>query len=120
MGTDPGDKDDAEATDRENGDGHIDEFDDSSEFDPQDLVTITDEDGNDIECAILMVIDHEGEDYALLGRVEQLTNEEGDEIEMFIFKYSIDDEGNQLFGFVEDDGTYESVRNAFALLMDQE
>ncbi|MEQ1502114.1 MAG: DUF1292 domain-containing protein [Myxococcota bacterium] len=110
MGTDP----------EENGDGHVDGFDESEEFDPSDLVTIRDEEGLEIECAIMAVIEHEGEEFALLARLEQLRSEEGDEIEMFIFRYGIDDEGNQLFSFVDEDATYEAVRREFAVLMDQE
>lgn len=110
MGTDPED----------NGEGHVEEFDESPEFDPEDIVTIQDEEGNEIECAILMIIEHDGDDYAMLGPLEQLRSEEGDEIEMYIFKYQVDDEGNQLFAAIEDDRTYEAVRTAFSLLMDQE
>lgn len=110
MGTDPED----------NGDGHIDSFDESDEFSPDDLVTITDEDGTQLECAIVAVIEHDGEEFALLARVEQLTSEEGDEIEMFIFRYAIDEDGKQLFSFVDEDETYEAVRSEFAVLMDQE
>lgn len=105
----------------ENGDGHVDTFDESEEFDPSDLVTITDEDGTDIDCAIVAVLDYEGQDYALLARVDQLgDDEDGDEIELFVFLYRVDDEGNQLFSFVEDDATYEAVRGEFSVLMAQE
>jgi len=104
----------------ENGDGHVDTFDESEEFDESDLVVITDEDGQQIECAIVAVIEHDGEEFALLARVEQLVSEEGDEIEMFIFHYEVDDEGNQLFSSVEDEATYEAVRDEFSVLMNQE
>jgi uncharacterized protein YrzB (UPF0473 family) len=104
----------------ENGDGHVDTFDESDEFDPADLVTITDEDGQDIDCAIVAVIEHEGEEFALLARVEQLTSEDGDEIEMFIFRYEQDDEGNQRFSYVEEEAVYEAVRDEFSVLMNQE
>jgi uncharacterized protein YrzB (UPF0473 family) len=106
--------------DEENGDGHVDTFDESEEFDPSDLVTITDENGAPVECAIVAVIEHEGGEYALLARVEQLVAEEGDEIEMFIFRYSVDDDGNQTFDSVDDDAEYEAVRDEFSTLMNQE
>lgn len=109
MGTDPED----------NGDGHIDEFDESEEFDPADLVTITDEDGTEIDCAVLAVMDHEGESYALLARLEQLDSD-SEEVEMFIFHYALDDEGNQMFSSVDDDATYEAVRQEFSLLIAQD
>jgi uncharacterized protein YrzB (UPF0473 family) len=109
MGTDP----------EENGDGHIDEFDESEGFDPEDLVTITDEEGQEIACAILAVMEHEGEEYALLARLDQL-RDEVEELEMFIFRYAMDEEGTQLFSSVEDDETYDAVRDAFSLLISQE
>jgi uncharacterized protein YrzB (UPF0473 family) len=109
MGTDPDD----------NGDGHIDEFDESEGFDPADLVTITDENGEEIDCAILAVMEHDGEEYALLARLEQLDSD-SEELEMFIFRYSVDEEGNQSFSSIEEDATYEAVREEFALLINQE
>ena len=108
------------ATEPGNGDGEVEEFDESEAFEPEDLVTITGEDGKPIECAVLAVIEHDNLEFALLAPVEQLTSEEGDEIEMYIFRYQLDEEGNQLFGFVEEDATYEAVRKEFAILMDQE
>jgi len=108
-----------EDPDDTNGEGAVDEFDESQEFDPDDLVTIKDETGKDIECAVLAIIEHDDAEFALLAPVEQLTSEEGDEVEMYIFRYLLDDEGNQLFAFVDDDAVYEAVRNEFALLMDQ-
>jgi hypothetical protein len=107
-------------TEHTNGDGEVDEFDESEGFEPEDLVTITGEDGKPIECAVLAVIEHDDAEFALLAPVAQLTSEEGDEIEMYIFRYQVDDEGNQLFGFVEEDQVYDAVRKEFAVLMDQE
>jgi uncharacterized protein YrzB (UPF0473 family) len=109
-GTDPED----------NGDGHVDGFDERDELDPEDLVTIRDDDGRDVSCAIVAVIEHDGDEFALLAPVAQLNDEEGDEIEMFIFRYSIDDDGNQLFSSVDEDETYEAVRREFATLMGQQ
>ena len=107
-------------TEQDNGDGEVEEFDESEAFEPEDLVTITGEDGKPIECAVLAVIEHGAAEFALLAPVSQLTSEEGDEIEMYIFRYQLDDEGNQLFGFVEEDAVYDAVRKEFAVLMDQE
>jgi uncharacterized protein YrzB (UPF0473 family) len=110
MPTDPDD----------NGEGHVEELDESEEFDEEDLVTITDENGRELLCAILGVLEHRGGEFALLAPVEQLTSEEGEEVEMFIFTYSEDDEGQQVFGYIEDDALYEEVRAEFALLVDQD
>jgi uncharacterized protein YrzB (UPF0473 family) len=103
-----------------NGDGHVDEFDESEEFDEDDLVTITDEEGTEYECAILGVLEHEGAEFALLAPIEQLADDDGDAVEMFIFSYTVDDEGNQVFGYIDDDALYEQVKAEFALLVNQE
>jgi uncharacterized protein YrzB (UPF0473 family) len=103
-----------------NGDGHVDELDDSEEFDESDLVTITDEEGKSYECAILGVLEHEDAEYALLAPVDQLSDDDGDAVEMFIFLYEVDDEGNQTFSYIEDDALYEVVKDEFALLVNQD
>ncbi len=105
--------------DPENGDGHVDGFDESEELAEDDLVTITDDDGTEWECAILAVVEHEGDEYALLAPVDQLEDEESDELEMFLFLYEVDDEGVQTFSYIEDDEVYEQVQQAFQVLMEQ-
>src|SRR5688572_6536266 len=107
----------------ENGEGHVDAFDESEDLDAEDLVTITHEDGNDVDCAILAVTEHGGGEYALLSPVAQLEaaeREEGGQIDMYIFAYEVDEQGQQLFTSVDDDATYEAVREEFSLLIDQE
>ena len=105
-----------------NGDGHVEAFDESEEFDEEDLVTITDEEGVEYECAILGILEHEGAEFALLVPVEHLNDEEddGEEVEMFIFSYTVDDEGQQVFGPIDDDALFEAVRAEFAQLVNAE
>jgi uncharacterized protein YrzB (UPF0473 family) len=107
----------------ENGEGHVDAFDEAEDLDEDDLVTITDEDGNDVDCAILAVIEHGGAEYALLSPVDQLEaaeRDDGGQIDMYIFAYAVDEQGQQLFSSVDDDAVYEAVREEFSLLIDQE
>jgi uncharacterized protein YrzB (UPF0473 family) len=104
--------------DPENGEGHVDGFDESEDLEADDLVTIQDEDGKQWDCAILAVVEHESAEYALLAPVDQLEDEEGDEVEMFLFVYQVDDDGTQTFSYIEDDETYEAVREAFTVLME--
>jgi uncharacterized protein YrzB (UPF0473 family) len=99
--------------------GEVESFDESEELDDE-IVTITDEEGNDVDCMVLAVMDVEGRDYAMLAPVEQLDSDEGDEVELFIFTYDEDEaEGVEHFGYVDDDAMYEKVRQAFAELMEQ-
>jgi hypothetical protein len=53
-------------------------------------------------------------------QLEAAEHEEGGHIDMYIFAYSVDGEGQQLFSSVEDDAVYEAVRDEFSLLIDQE
>lgn len=103
----------------DNGDGHVDSFDESEEIFEGDKVTIMDEDGAKYECAVLAVIEHEGQEYALLGRLDQLEPDDADAVEVFVFRRSEDDEGNEFFESIEDEELYETVRREFAVLMDQ-
>ena len=105
-----------EGDDGDNGEGHIDEFDESIDFGPKDLITIEGDDGEPVQCAILMVIQHDTEEYALLGRVEDLVDQEREDIEMYICHYSVDASGNRRVAPIEDEATYEAVRQAFELL----
>lgn len=107
MGTDPD----------ENGEGHLDSFDDSEEVDEDELVTIVDEAGTERTCVVLAVADVDGRDYALLAPAAQLEDEGGEELELFIFTYDLDDEENEVFGYVDDEAMYEKVREFFSTLI---
>lgn len=104
----------------ENGEGHVDSFDESEEIEEEDIVTIVDEEGNERDCVVLAVAEVDGQDYALLAPAEQLDDDEGQELELFIFTYEVDDEEMEMFGFVEDEAVYEKVREFFSTLISQE
>lgn len=104
----------------DNGDGHVDGFDEAEEIFEGDKVTIVDEDGTRYECAVLAVMDHEDEEYALLGRLDQLEPDDADTVEVFVFRRMVDDDGNEMFASIDDEELYETVRREFALLMDQD
>lgn len=110
MSTDPED----------NGDGHVDGFDESEELSDGDQVTIVDDEGNEVNCLVLAVLEHEGEEYALLGRMDQLEADDGEEVEVFVFRQLIDEEGQQVFESIEDEETYEAVRREFSTIMEQD
>jgi uncharacterized protein YrzB (UPF0473 family) len=107
------------AADPTNGEGHVHELDESQEISEDDLVTFTDEDGAEHRCAILAIAEVDGADYALLAPVTQLQDEESEELELFIFSYGEDEDGNEVFGFIEDEQTYETVQSFFSTLVEQ-
>lgn len=102
----------------DNGQGHVDGFDDSDEID--EVVIIIDEDDNEQECLILAVIEHDdGQEYALLSPVDQVEQDDGTEIELFILSIKTDENGDDSFGFIEDEEIYEAVKTVFSTLMEQ-
>ena len=94
----------------------VEGFDESEEI--EDIVMITDEDGNQIECILIAIMELDGVDYAILAPVES-AGDDGDDVELFLFTYSEDEEKEEeYFGPIEDDATYEKLREAFAQLME--
>lgn len=103
-----------------NGEGHVDELDESQTLEDDDVVTFTDEDGNEHRCAVLAIAEVEGRDFALLAPVDQLDDEDEDEaLELFIFAYGEDDEGLETFSYVEDEALYDRVKDFFSTLVEE-
>jgi uncharacterized protein YrzB (UPF0473 family) len=100
----------------ENGSGHVDGFDDSEDID--EVVIIIDEDDNEHECAILMVIEQHGIEYAVLAPTDQLVDDDGTEIELFILTITTDENGEETFGFIEEESEYEMVKAVVSTLME--
>lgn len=77
-------------------------------------ITLTDEDGNDVEAQILAVIEIEelGKEYAAVLPLD-IQEDESDEMEALIFVYSEDGEGNPVFESLEDAEEHEIVASVF-------
>lgn len=101
-----------------NGEGHVEELDDSQEIDGEDLVTLVDEDGNEHEFVVLAVVELEGDQFAMLSPVDQVEDEETEELELFLFTYEETDEGYVNFGEIEDDDVYQAVQEYCATLLE--
>ena len=70
-----------------NGDGFIDEFDEGEEVEELDRVVLVSEEGEELQFVRLAIIEHEGSDYVMLALEEQLLEEDGDELEIYLFSY---------------------------------
>ena len=77
-------------------------------------ITLTDEDGNDVEAQILAVIEIEelGKEYAAVLPLD-IQEDEADEMEALIFVYSEDVDGNPVFESLDDAEEYEIVSSVF-------
>ena len=100
-----------------NGVGHVEELDESDEL---EVVEFSDEDGNTYTAAILAVIEVDDQDYAVLAPVEQLEDERSEEMEIFLFHFTEDDDGNEIFSYIEDEAVFQKVRIAAAALLDED
>jgi uncharacterized protein YrzB (UPF0473 family) len=89
------------------------------EDDGVETIMVVDEEGNELECALLAVAALDGVEYALLAEVEELDDEQSDTLEMLIFVYEEDEEGNVELSGIDDEATFEKVRDLFAQMMEE-
>ena len=84
----------------------------SGEFGP-DFITVTDEDGNDIELELGDALEHKGQTYmAFFPAVEEGADEDSDDYGMVILK-SIEENGEELLSTLDSDEELEEVYDLF-------
>lgn len=88
--------------------------DDDSEM----LVTLTLDDGSEVECSILTIYECEEKDYIVLLPLDENGNE-NEEGEVFIYRYSEDKDGNPSIENIEDEDEYEAAEERFDELLDE-
>ena len=89
-----------------------------TEDDADMRVTLTMEDDTTVECEILTIFDVDDTDYIALLPLDE--NEEPNaDGEVFIYRYSEDEEGNPSLENIEDDEEYEAVADRFDELLDE-
>lgn len=81
-------------------------------------VTLSLDDGSEIECGILTIFDIEDQDYIVLIPLDENGNE-NQEGEVFIYRYFEDEEGNPSLENIENDEEYEIVADRFDELLDE-
>lgn len=91
------------------------EMDDILEFD--DTVTLTLDDEEEVECAVIAIYPVDGRDYIALLPLE---GESADTGEVYLYRYEEDEEGNPNLSNIEDDDEYENAADAFDELLDME
>ena len=84
----------------------------SDEFGPS-FITLTDEDGNDIELEYVDALEHEGQTYmAFFPAVEDEADEESEDYGLVILK-SVTENGEELLSTLDDDEEVETIYNLF-------
>ena len=81
-------------------------------------VTLSLDDGSEVECAILTIFELEEQNYIALLPLDEDGNE-NEEGEVFIYRYFADEEGNRSLENIEDDEEYEAVADRFDELLDE-
>lgn len=82
-----------------------------------ETIVVVDEDGNELECALLALTEVDGVEYALLAELSELDDEASETLEMLIFVYEEDEEGNVELSGIDDETIFEKVRDIFASMM---
>ena len=80
-------------------------------------VTLTLDDGSQLECVGLTIFDAGEREYIALLPME---GEEAEEGEVYLYRYSEDAEGNPNLDNIKDDEEYEIVSDAFDELLDEQ
>lgn len=75
-----------------------------------EIVTLEDEDGNEVDFEVVDAIELDYAEYVLLAPVDP---EEGEENSAYLFRIDVDDDGEQMLVAVEDDGEFDRVEAAF-------
>ena len=92
-----------------------DEFDKNNieqneEYDPE-IYTLTDEEGNELNFALLGTLEHEGEVYKAMIPVNENGEEESEEY--VILKLAKDDDGEDILETIDDDEEFDRIADIF-------
>ena len=80
-------------------------------------VTLTLDDGSQLECVVLTIFDAGEREYIALLPMESAETEEG---EVYLYRYTEDADGNPNLENIEDDEEYDMVADAFDELLDEQ
>ncbi|MCY0908151.1 MAG: Holliday junction resolvase RuvX [Sulfobacillus thermotolerans] len=82
-----------------------------------EIITLTDEDGNEHEFVVVDVIEVEEQDYAILLPID---TEEDEEAEAVILRLEKDDDGDDVLVDIESEEEWEKVAQAYEELLDED
>lgn len=79
-------------------------------------VTLSLDDGSEIQCAVLTIFEVKERDYIALLPVDEADSEES---EVYLYRYSETEDGEPSLENIEDDDEYEAVADFFDELLDE-
>ena len=83
--------------------------------DPDGISVTLDLENGSVECSVVTVFTAQGRDYiALLPE----TGPDADSGSVYLYRYSVDDAGEPLLGYIDDDEEYETASDAFDEYLD--
>ena len=80
-------------------------------------VTLTLDDGKELECVVLTIFPAGDKEYIALLPID---DEEAEEGEVYLYRYTEDEDGQPNLENIEDDDEYEIVAEAFDELLDEQ
>ena len=88
------------------------------EFNEDEMfVTLTLDDDTEVECMVITIFEAAEKDYIALLPIEEENEDEG---EVFLYRYSEDAEGNPILENIESDDEYEVVADRFDEWLDEQ
>ena len=82
-------------------------------------VTLTLDDGSEIECEILTIFDLGEQNYIVLEPASTANDPNAEEAEIYVYRYFEDEDGNYSLENITDDEEYEAVSDRLDELMDE-
>ncbi len=82
-----------------------------------EMLTLTDEDGNEHQFSVIDIIEMDGSEYAILQPLEE---GEEDEDEAIILRIDTDEDGNEILVDIEDDEEWEKVADTWSSMIEDE
>lgn len=79
------------------------------DIDEDDIIVLTDEDGNDGQFVFLTVLEHEGQDYALLAPLGQMQDESDEQLDVYVFGYTVNEEAEEFFEPIGDEALVDAI-----------
>ncbi len=84
----------------------------TQEMENENIITLLDDDDNPIDFEIIEMLEIAGKNYAFLLPLNT-DNEDAEEDEAVIFRIDKDENGDEIFAYIEDDAEWEMVVDTY-------